>query len=103
MEQVLEVTYFNCTLRVRFATDALTDSVQHVESWYEDEWFNKIRAWLLANHDARVMGLARAPLGQLFDLVKAIPGITSAEYIQPHPEDSDLRRGFIMDYTKALL
>lgn len=103
MEQILEVTFFKYTVRVRFAVDQLEDCVQHAEHWGHDEWAMRIREWLRVNHEARHMGSPRAPLAQLFDLMKALPGITSAEYIECHHEETEFKRGYAVAYPKDVL
>ncbi len=97
-QATLELTVFKTTVKVFFTASAVTDCVPHCESWDLDGQAQTIRDWVNAKLTAEHFKAQPQPLSQLVALLKAMPGATSVEISERHPEDRDLVRGYRVDF-----
>jgi hypothetical protein len=94
----LTVTVFKTTVKVLFAVSDVADCVPFCERCDMDEQRRTIRDWLTARLTAAHYKSQQQPLSDLITLLKTLPGATSVEISEQHPEDDELVRGYVVQF-----
>ncbi len=99
MRATLEVSYFKTTVRLWLDSKAMPQCVDGVQAC-ADEWSQKIKDMLYQRWEGSAkLSASRTPLQPLFDALASVPGIVAAEMVELHPDDADVRRGYLVEYA----